>query len=176
LRVAFSGAHRTGKTTLLEAVSEQLRGYEAVDEPYRQLEDEGVEFGDPPSIEDFEAQLARSIENVGESGPKTLFDRCPFDLVAYLQALDEDYDYDDRLDAIRDAMGKLDLVVFVPIESPDQIAVPEHEDRALRRRVDARLHTLLVEDAHGFGIEVLEVRGSLAERVVQVRRAIHLSG
>jgi hypothetical protein len=66
----------------------------------------------------------------------------------------------------------LDLVVLVSIETPDRIAVPSHEDRRLRRRVDDRLQTLLLDDPHGLGAEVLEVAGPLDHRVAQVMRAL----
>lgn len=172
MRVAFAGTHRTGKTTLLEAVHARLPAYQHVDEPYRWLEDEGHEFSDPPSIEDFEHQLRRSIDSIEASGPRTLFDRCPLDLVAYLQAIDEDFAIDDWLDDLRAAMATLDRVVWLSIETPDRIALPSHEDRRLRRRVDGRLQTLLLDDPYGFGTEVLEVAGTLDHRVAQVMRAL----
>jgi predicted ATPase len=172
MRVAFAGTHRTGKTTLLEAVHARLPAYDHVDEPYRWLEDEGHEFSDPPSTEDFERQLRRSFDSIAGSGARTLFDRCPLDLVAYLQATDEDFAIDDWLDEIRSGMAMLDLIVLVSIETPDRIAVPSHEDRRLRRRVDARLQTLLLDDPHGLGAEVLEVAGPLDHRVAQVMRAL----
>jgi hypothetical protein len=172
MRVAFAGTHRTGKTTLLEAVHARLPAYQHVEEPYRWLEDEGYEFSDPPSAEDFERQLRRSIDSIAASGPRTLFDRCPLDLVAYLQAIDEDFAIDDWLDDIRAGMAALDLVVWLSIETPDRIALPSHEDRRLRRRVDDRLQTLLLDDPYGFAIEVLEVAGTLDDRVAQVMRAL----
>ena len=172
MRIAFAGTHRTGKTTLLEAVHARLPAYQSVEEPYRQLEDEGHEFSDPPSAEDFERQLRRSIDSIAASGPHTLFDRCPLDLVAYLQAIDEDFAIDDWLDDIRAAMAMLDLVVGLSIETPDRIALPSHEDRRLRRRVDGRLQTLLLDDPYGFGTEILEVAGTLDHRVAQVMRAL----
>lgn len=172
MRVAFAGTHRTGKTTLLEAVHARLPVYQHVDEPYRWLENEGYEFSDPPSIEDFEHQLRRSIVSIAASGPRTLFDRCPLDLVAYLQAIDEDFAIDDWLDDLRAAMATLDRVVWLSIETPDRIALPSHEDRRLRRRVDGRLQVLLLDDPYGFGTEILEVVGALDHRVAQVLRAL----
>ncbi|HEX3475745.1 MAG TPA: AAA family ATPase [Kofleriaceae bacterium] len=172
MRVAFAGTHRTGKTTLLEAVHARLPGYQHVEEPYRWLEDEGHEFSDPPSAEDFERQLRRSIDSIAESGARTLFDRCPLDLVAYLQAIDEDFAVDDWIDDLRAGMAVLDLVVLLSIETPDRIALPSHEDRRLRRRVDGLLQTLLLDDPCGFGTEVLEVAGTLDHRVTQVMRAL----
>ena len=172
MRIAFAGTHRTGKTTLLEAVHARLPAYQPVEEPYRWLEDEGHELSDPPSAEDFEHQLRRSIDSIAESGPRTLFDRCPLDLVAYLQAIDEDFAIADWLDDLGAGMAALDLVVLLSIETPDRIALPSHEDRRLRRRVDDRLRTLLLDDPYGLGTEVLEVAGTLDHRVAQVMRAL----
>jgi predicted ATPase len=170
VRVAFSGTHRTGKTTLVAAIADRVPGYAVVDEPYRVLEEAGYDFADPPSVEDYEEQLRTSIELVAAAPADALFDRCPLDVVAYLQALDEDCD--DWLDDIRDAMARIDLVVVVPIE--DRIPVPAHEDRRLRRRLDERLQRLALDDPFGFEVATLEVSGSLAERVEQVARAMRI--
>lgn len=71
MRIAFAGAHRTGKTTLVHALAEVLPKYEAIDEPYLALEEEGQEFSDPPTAEDFQLQLQRSIEII-TAAPATI--------------------------------------------------------------------------------------------------------
>jgi len=174
MRVGVTGAHRTGKTSLVEAVASELPTYEVIDEPYRLLEDDGHELADPPSREDFELQLRVSIELLGRDSKHVLFDRTPVDFVAYLHAGDhgDDGDLGIDLDDIRDAMAGLDLVVFVPIEDPDRVVVSASEDRRLRRRVDQRLRQLVVDDMLELGVDTLEVNGDLATRVRQVVRAI----
>jgi predicted ATPase len=176
VRIAFSGTHRTGKTTLVAAIAELLPTYRVIDEPYRLLEESGHDFADPPSVEDFEQQLRTSIELLATAPADALLDRCPLDFIAYLQAIDDDVDVDDWLDDIRDAMARVDLVILVPIETPERIAVPDHEDRRLRRRVDERLQRLVLDDPFGFELATLEVSGSLAERVGQVMRATRAAG
>ena len=47
MRIAVSGTHRAGKSTLVRDLADQLRGYRVVDERYRLLEEEGFEFSDP---------------------------------------------------------------------------------------------------------------------------------
>ncbi len=64
MRVAFCGTHGVGKSTLLERVAEARPRYDTVDEPYQLLEEEGHEHADPPSLEDFEAQLERALVSV----------------------------------------------------------------------------------------------------------------
>lgn len=172
MRIAISGTHRVGKSTLIEALAEHLPAYRVIDEPYALLEEEGHELSDPPTIEDFEVQLGRSLEIAEDLPRDALVDRCPLDFLAYLRALDDEYDIDPWLDAVRDAMATFDLVVAVRIESPDRITVSSSEDRHLRSDVDMQIRALVLEDALGLGVEAIEVRGSVDDRVTDVRRAM----
>lgn len=72
MRIAVSGSHRVGKTTLIQHVAERLPGYATVDEPYYLLEDEGYELAEQPSLEDFEAQLVRSLAALDDAGPESM--------------------------------------------------------------------------------------------------------
>jgi hypothetical protein len=56
------------------------------DEPYYLLEEEGHEFGFPPSPEDYRALLARSLQSLSSPPllPGVVFDRTPLDYLAYL--------------------------------------------------------------------------------------------
>jgi len=75
MRVAFSGSHRVGKSSLIERVAEKLPSYTVIGEPYHVLEEDGYEHADPPSREDFEAQLERSLDLLEVHAPNVLFDR-----------------------------------------------------------------------------------------------------
>ena len=172
MRIAVTGTHRVGKSTLVEALVDALDGYVAIDEPYRLLEEDGHEIADPPSADDYELQLQRSVEELADEAPNLIFDRCPVDFIAYLQAIDAAPDPDDAADEIREAMTSLDLIVFVSIEDPDRIEVPPFEDLVLRDDVDHRLRALLVNGPFAFGVRVLEVSGSPDARCAQVVRAV----
>ena len=168
MRLAISGSHRVGKSTLAEAIVDALPGHTLIPEPYYQLEDDGYDFEDPPSLEDFERQLERSLTSLGEGTPDVVFDRCPLDLVAYLQTHRQraGFDIDDWRPRIREAMATLDLVVFVPVETPDRLPVDLREQR-LRARVDGALRELVLDDALDLGVETLEVRGAVEARLRQ---------
>lgn len=169
MRIAISGTHCSGKTSLVEVLSRALPRYEIVDEPYVLLEEEGHEFAEVPCFEDFERQLDRSIENLLDCAADTIFDRCPADFVAYLAAGHRDeFDVSDWLPRVREAMRRIDLLVFVPLEDPDRIRVPESESPGLRRRMHEELSEILLQDRWGLAGEVLEVTGALRERVDQV--------
>ena len=169
VRIAVSGTHRVGKSTLVAQLAKALPQYACVEEPYHLLEEDGYEFGWPPSEEDFAAQLRRSVEEIMAAGEDVLFDRCPADLVAYL--LVEECDARAALERSREAMRLLDLVVFVPIEEPDRVAVSSHEDLEQRRAVDDALEQLLVEDE--LVEDVVIVRGDVPARVAQVVARVH---
>jgi predicted ATPase len=175
MRIAFSGSHRTGKSSLLEALSERLPGYVTFDEPYHAMAEAGYEFNHPPAIEDFEAQLEHSVESLGGSERDALFDRCPLDFLAYLAVHEdaEDFDLDAWLARVRDAVETLDLVVFVPIEARDRIRVsPSDDEGETRTTVDEKLRELLLEDALELRLTVLEVEGSVEQRVRTVMAAL----
>ena len=173
MRVAFSGSHRVGKSTLVAGVARALSGYTTVDEPYDLLAEEGHEGSEAPSLEDFEAQLERSLVELEAGEADVLFDRCPADFLAYL-AVDDPaaLEDDERLERARAAMLTLDLVVFVPVEPRDRVALEAHEDKEHRLAVHERLHELLVGDAVGVGVEILIVDGDEDERVAQVMAQI----
>jgi len=175
MRVAFSGTHRSGKSALIGELAGLLPEYATVDEPYYLLEEEGYETAERPSVEDFEAQLARSLVSLEEGGTKVLFDRCPADILAYLQTHQDGagFDADEWLERVVPAMRTLDLIVFVPVEDPDRIPVPAHEDRELRLAVHEAIEDTLLEDRYGFEVEVLRVQGDVQSRAQQVLRRIN---
>jgi hypothetical protein len=171
VRIAISGAHATGKSTLVDALASELPNYKAVTEVYSDFVEEGYQFSFPPALEDFELQLQRSITNVLENTTShVLFDRCPADYLAYLASWKHggNDSIAGSFPAAASAMAGLDLVVFVPIENPDRIEFSELELPRLRRRVDQTLRRILIDDMWGFGVNVLAVKGSVSERLAQV--------
>lgn len=168
MRIALAGAHATGKSTLSVELARALPSYRVIEEPYYQLKAEGYVFAASPALEDFEAQLECSVRSVREEHGEVIFDRSPADFLAYL-LVHRDRDRAEvarRLPDVSAAMAALDLIVFVPVERPDRIAAPEAG--RLRRRVDAELRAGLAADEWGLGRPVLEVGGTLGERVQQV--------
>lgn len=169
MRIAISGGHRVGKTTLAEALANALPQYELVPEPYYLLEEEGYEFAEMPSLEDFELQLTRSLQCVQESGLNAIFDRCPLDILGYLITHREadSFQLADWMPHVQNCIAKLDLIVFVPIEQPDRIAVPRSQ-AGLRAEVDAVLRDIIVYDTYGLKVNVITVTGTPEIRLQQV--------
>ncbi len=174
MRIAVSGTHRVGKTTLAEQLADVLPGHGIVDEPYHDMVAEGHVFSQPPTLEDFEDQLEHSLLALGDGSPDLVFDRCPIDLLAYLLvgSADSRSVVERWVQRIRATMQSLDVIIFVPIESPDRIDLAEEHDTFARSAVDRELRELLLNDPLGLGVEVLEVRGAPRNRVSQVLRRL----
>jgi hypothetical protein len=170
MRIAISGTHFSGKSTLVETLSDALPQFITKEEPYYLLQEEGYEFAELPTIEDFELQLERSIENLDEPAPNVIFDRCPADILGYLLVhTDVDvFDLDAWLPRVRTAINTLDLIVFLPIEVPDRIVVPSSQDAAYRQLVDENLKEIILENSFGFETDVLEVTGTPQSRIDRV--------
>ncbi len=169
MRIAISGSHLVGKTTLAEELAEALPRHELVPEPYYLLAEDGHDFAEMPSLEDFELQLERSIQCVRESGRDVVFDRCPLDILGYLVThRDADaFRLEEWMPGVQEAVAKLDLIVFVPIENPDRVTVPRPESR-LRSDVDVILRDMIVDDGYGLEIDVITVAGTPGARLREV--------
>ena len=170
MRITVSGAHRTGKTTLIRELVRCLPTYDSIEEPYHQLEEDGHVFAEEPSLADFELQLERSIDTILDSPENCLLDRCPCDMLAYLFTHEDaaEFDVQPWLPKVQDAMQRLDLVVFVPIEAPERVPEATADHGQWRQSVDEQLQSILLEDAWNFGVNSIEVRGAPAVRAQQV--------
>lgn len=160
MKIAIVGAHQVGKTTLAEELMNHLPDYTMVREPYYALEDSGYEFSDQPSVEDFVIQVEYSLRRISNDEDNVIFDRFSIDLLAYLHALDPERDIQQLFEKIQESIRDIDLLVFVPVETPDLI--PQHlvQFPKLRNEVDSLLH----EWIPNLGIETMEVKGTISKR------------
>src|SRR5262245_55639634 len=91
MRIAVSGTHGVGKSTLIEEFLRVHPEFAHEPEPYAvMVEDYGEEFSAEPCVEDFLRQLEFNLERLGHhaAGGKVIYERCPLDFLAYLSALD----------------------------------------------------------------------------------------
>ena len=176
MRIAVSGTHFSGKSTLVASLLECLPNYTSVDEPYFLLEQEGYEFSHPPLLEDFEEQLKRSVTAINESQNDTIFDRCPLDCLAYMLALSKSIDVNLWAEQMEAAIERLELIIFLSIEYRDRIIVPPSQNLKMRAKVDEKLAELIIDDSLGMleDVEVLEVVGSLEDRVKIIKEKLSI--
>lgn len=164
MKIAITGAHRVGKTTLAEKLQENLADYSIRMEPYYELEELGHEFSETPNVDDFLEQLEYSIKLIPTSYQNVIFDRCPIDFLAYIQAIDETKNIQSLFNRIETIMTGIDLLVFVPIEEPDLLLCQESDFPKLRSKVNEILNEWIID----FGVETIKVKGTLLNRRDQV--------
>src|SRR4029453_1767913 len=90
MRIAVSGTHGVGKSTLIDEFLRKHPEFVHEPEPYTVLvEDLGEEFSDEPRVEDFHRQLEFNIDRLRQHTPgeKVIYERCPIDFLAYIDAL-----------------------------------------------------------------------------------------
>jgi len=170
MRIGISGAHGTGKTTLAEDLCVHLAGHVPVDEPYFLLEEEGYEFEFPPSLDDYRAQLRRSLRVLRSSAPRVVFDRTPLDFLAYLAALGAGIEDEADPSALRSALASLDLLVVTPVTPETEWVLPRPDMPRLRETVNDTLLDLLSGDPlQAWGdVPVIELSGPLDGRLEAV--------
>src|SRR5262245_19952226 len=145
MRIAVSGTHCCGKTTLIDEFLSIHPDFVHEPEPYSVLvEDYGEEFSAEPSADEFYRQLEFNAARLNEHkrGENVIYERSPVDFLAYMIALKDLYR--DRSDSdllesaqqlVSDAVRNLDLIVFLPLNQSDR-EIAEDEHPRLRSAVD----------------------------------------
>jgi predicted ATPase len=176
MRVGITGTHGTGKTTLAGALCAHLPGHVLADEPYYLLAEEGYEFGFPPSVEDYRALLARSVQSLTSPPLRSavVFDRTPLDYLAYLAVIGVDPADEAGAAALRPAFARLDLLVITVITPETEQVLPTAEMPRLRSQMNDALVELVYDDPLNAwqDIPVLELRGPIDGRLGTVLAAL----
>lgn len=175
MRIAVSGTHGVGKSTLIDEFLRTHPAFTHEPEPYTvMVEDFGEEFSDDPNVEDFRRQLEFNIDRLRQHAPgeDVIYERCPIDFLAYVDAV-ESGSAEALLVPVSNAMQNLDLILYLPLDK-DQIL--ESEYPKLQKAVDRRLNTMLLDDELGIiNTRVVEARGSIAQRLHVLENAINES-
>lgn len=150
MRVAVSGSHATGKTTLIAAFLVRRPEYVHEPEAYETLADDiDLTSSEGPTPEALRALLDFTVAEVAsrDTGASVIFERSPVDYLGYAAACrkaspDLARFLDDVNPVVRASVRHLDLIVFLPASGEGR---PD-EDPRFRRRVDERLRRALIDD------------------------------
>lgn len=166
MRIAITGTHSVGKTTLVEQLRQALPEYDAGEEAYYEQEESGILFPEEPTVDDYLMLFDHSVRQIAQSGDNVIFDRSPVDMLAYIQATDEldNSEIQSLYRRAKDAMIGIDLLVYIPVETPDIFVCPDSDLPELRYEVGDILNDLVWD----FDTQTIEVTGSPAARRDQV--------
>lgn len=185
MRIAVSGTHCSGKSTLVDDFLRSHPEYIHEPEPYEWLvELYGEDLAEEPGAGDFHRQLELSVERLCGYAPgaRVIAERSPLDFLAYILALG-DLRRGGRIGGVIEAasalaargMQHVDLLVVLSLNDADGIVAPESEDLDLREAMNERLLEIVsTDELERLGIahlRVLEVHGPRRARLAAVERA-----
>jgi len=176
MRIAVSGTHGVGKSTLIDAFLRRHPEFVHEPEPYTvMVEDMGEEFSAEPSVEDFRRQLDFNIQRLSQhtAGENVIYERCPVDFLAYIHAFDRK-GAEALLERVSDAMQHLDLIVYLPLDE----RTGEPEFPKLQRAVDHRLSSIFRDDEFGImsstSAIIVEAEGSIDHRLHTLEKLMNI--
>ena len=194
MRIAISGSHSLGKSTVVNDWVAKHPGFTREEEPYRALSLHGpyeILFRDQSTKLHNGIQLYYNISRVYRycaSSDDVIFDRAPVDYIAYSQytANQGSSDIDDAfvesmIPAVRESLDRLDILAFVPKSQEwpvemqaDGIRSIDHE---YRDEVDTIFKQIYREGRFGVMPQnnpphFVELFGARQQRLDQLQKAI----
>ena len=174
MRIAVSGTHCTGKSTLIDEFLRVHRDFVHEPEPYALMVEElGEEFSAEPCVEDFERQLRFNLERLKqhERGEQVIYERCPIDFLAYMECIAARTTSVSK--EIIEALQRLEMIVYLPIEN----TIETDEFPKLRKAVDRRLNAIYNEDDLGIisaaNLKIVEATGPIEKRLRTLEAAMN---
>jgi hypothetical protein len=178
MRIAVSGTHASGKSTLIADFAARHPRYEAMPDPFELID----ERFDRPNPAMFLQQLRIAAERLDETdAADVIAERSPLDFLAYLMALEQlgrataSADVLERARALTaSALGHVDLIVVLPLTGRDGIRAGADEDLELREAMDAALLELVGDaDLIPAKTRVVEITGDREARLVALESAVN---
>lgn len=178
LRAVVSGAHGSGKSTLIGDFAMSHREWEVLPDPF-----EDIDAAAEPDAALFLRQLRIAAERLLEpaTGP-VIAERGPLDFLAYLDALDALGRRSSALELLERGrrltartMDGVDLLILLPLAATDPIEVGVEEDPELREAMDLALLELADDPDLTGGARVVEITGDRARRLRRLEDAIENS-
>jgi hypothetical protein len=194
MRIAVSGSHSLGKSTIVNDWMAQHPGFLREEEPYRALGLYGpyeILFRDASTKLHNGIQLFYNISRIhryGNFADDVIFDRAPVDYLAYSQytanqgTTDIDAAFvESMVPAVRESLDHLDILAFVPRSEDWPVAMEDDGirpvDYAYRDEVDAIFKEIYREGRFQVFPEknsplLVELGGSRETRLSQLQEAI----
>lgn len=185
MRVSVTGSFSTGKTTLVEAISRRYgRQVKTIEEVGRRVVLEGFPLDRDTTVEsclryiELQLEAERLAETNSESGevqPSVVSDRSLLDLLAYIRVNNNSALLSCAEGMLTEIVWReseyFDLYCFVPIEFEPIVDGTRETDEEYQREIGSEIQVLL----NKFGFPVLEIRGSVDERILALERVMGLS-
>ena len=194
MRIAISGSHSLGKSTVVNDWVAAHPDFHREEEPYRVLGLNGpyeICFREASTRLQNGIQLYYNISRIHRyptTADKVIFDRAPVDYIAYSQYtanqgttdIDDDF-VESMVPAVRESLDHLDILAFVPKSDAWPVEMEEDGirpvDDAYRDEVDTIYKEIYRNSRFNIipksgGPRIIELFGSPMQRLEQIRAAI----
>jgi hypothetical protein len=194
MRIAISGSHSLGKSTVVNDWVALNGDYMREEEPYRVLSLRGpyqILFRDASTRLHNGIQMYYSIGRLNRystPGEQVIFDRAPVDYIAYSQYTANQHltDIDDdfvlsMVSAVRESLERLDILAFVPQSDDWPVAMEDDGirpvDHSYRDEVDAIFKQIYRDGRFDIFPKkspplLIELVGSPEHRLLQLAQAV----
>ena len=190
MRVAVSGSHSTGKSTLIAAFAAKRPQYVYEPEAYEVLADDiALTSSEGPDSEGLAALLeyTASVLANHQRGATVIFERSPVDYLAYAaasrsMAASECAEFMRAyVPMVRDSIRNLDMIVLLPVSGKGPIASRPGENERFRERVDDELRRALIDDDYDLFVDgdapvVLELSPFPDQQLAELMRRTEVGG
>ncbi len=194
MRIAITGSHSLGKSTVVNQWVDRHPSYRREEEPYRALCLYGpyaIDFREASTRLQNGLQLYYNISRVQRyclTTDNVIFDRAPVDYLAYsmytatqgLSDIDDCF-VESMLPAVRESLDRLDILAFVPKSAEWPVAMEDDGirpvDHAYRDDVDTIFKQIYRDGRFGLfpnsdGPRLIELVGPPEQRMGQLELAI----
>jgi hypothetical protein len=188
MRIAVSGTHGTGKSTLIAAWLERCPEYAHEPEAFEVLGDEIDVEDEGPTADGLRLLLSHTLSTLERypRGASVVFERSPVDYLAYALASrswprgSPAAFVEASVPLVRRSLGRLDLIAFLPL-APGGPPARAGEDARFRKRVDRALARALLDDEYDLfgdagGPRVVTLPPPLERQVAELARVSAIRG
>lgn len=173
MKIAITGAQSTGKSTLLRALKndDDLKGFEFIDELTRKIAARGININEEGSNMSQIFTVTIHAENIMKS--HFISDRCALDGLVYTkwlydQGKVDQWIMDYALGVAKEVLPRYDYIFYLPPEIPIEDDGVRSADIKFRDEVVA----LFEKYTRELNIKLIELTGSVKDRVKQFKRAL----
>ena len=176
MRIAFTGAHSTGKTTLLNRLKHDPMfnlEYEFIDEITRRMTKKGLKINEGGDDMTQLLIMNSHISNILKE--KSIMDRCALDGVVYTQWLKQqdqvkEGTYLTAVNVFNDLISKYDIIFYT---SPEDVPLEDDGERSINVKFrDEIIHLFKIYMSNLDN--VITLRGTVEERLITIKNTLAL--
>lgn len=174
MRIALSGTHSTGKTTLLNELKKQnkLSDYIFVDEITRKIQKKGLKINEQGDDETQLHVMQSHIDSLKYND--CILDRCVLDGIVYTHYLYNNntvsqHVFEKSLEIFKQHKDSYDYIFFLKPEFP----IEKDNVRSTNISFQMDVHNLFLDYIFDYNISVIEITGSIKDRINKVMEKIN---